>query len=52
MAGQSRYTCNDYREEMILAGLRKKLEQEDLSEEQKKAIVEEINKLEKTMSMD
>lgn len=52
MAGQSRYTCNDYREEMILAGLRKKLEQENLSEVQKKAIVEEINKLEKTMRMD
>ena len=41
----SQYTCNDYREEMILLALRRKLLRSDLSEEEKNQLIEEIARL-------
>jgi hypothetical protein len=43
----STYTCNDYREEMILLGLRQKLLQSDLTEEERTKLTKEIARLEK-----
>jgi hypothetical protein len=42
------YTCNDYREEMILLGLRQRLQHPDLTREERKKLAEEIARLEKT----
>jgi hypothetical protein len=44
-----KYTCNEYREEMILAGLRKRLNQADLSNEERLEIEEEVLRREKEM---
>ena len=52
MAAKSTYTCNDYREEMRLLGLKKRLSEENLSESEKQAIKAEIVRLEKAMQMD
>ncbi len=41
------YTCNEYREEMILLGLQRQLEQTDLSSEERQRIEKEIKRLEK-----
>lgn len=41
-----RYTCNEYREEMVLLALRQKLTRKDLSTEEKAALLEEIERLE------
>lgn len=46
------YTCQDYRAEMILAGLQKRLEGKGISEEEKKAVKAEIRKIEKQMGID
>ncbi len=48
----SKYTCTDYRQEMILMGLKQRLNQHDLSDEEKKEIIREIKKLESAMDMD
>ena len=45
----NRYTCNEYREEMILAGLRKQLAQKDLSENERQKIKKAIRELEEAM---
>ena len=50
MTGKN-YTCNDYRQEMILIGLRTRLESEELSEKEKLEILREINELQKQMDM-
>jgi hypothetical protein len=47
-----RYTCSDYRQEMMLAGLRRQLARPDLSAAEKKHIEEEIRRLEADMGMD
>jgi len=47
----SPYTCNDYRQEMILLGLRQRLQQADLSEEEKAKLAEEIARLEKAIGL-
>lgn len=47
-----RYTCTDYRQEMILAGLRRQLAQSDLSPEEKERLREQIRRLEVEMGMD
>ena len=49
---ESRYSCQDYREEMRLLGLKQRLAQENLSEEERRALIREIEKLESTMGMD
>lgn len=46
------YTCNDYRAEMILLGLKRRLEQEDLSKEEKEDILFKIKELEQKMGLD
>ncbi len=52
METTSKYTCTDYRQEMILMGLKHQLNQHDLSDEEKNRIIEEIKKLESAMEMD
>jgi len=46
------YTCTDYRTEMVLLGLKRRLELEDLSAEEKKEILKQIKKLEAAMGLD
>ena len=46
------YTCADYREEMILLGLKRRLRQEDLGEEEKNVILSQIRKIEKDMALE
>jgi len=45
------YTCNDYRGEMILISLNKKLSSNQLDEKERQEIKKEINRLEKEMGM-
>jgi len=46
-----KYTCNDFRQEMILVGLQRRLQQSELSEEERRSLLEEIEKLEKEMGL-
>ena len=46
------YTCVDYRTEMILLSLKRRLELEDLSAEEKEDILKQIKKLEAAMGLD
>ncbi|MBW2005395.1 MAG: hypothetical protein JRI72_12480 [Deltaproteobacteria bacterium] len=46
-----KYTCVAYRSEMTLLGLKRRLEEENLSEEEKALILQEIEELEKAMKM-
>jgi hypothetical protein len=48
----SKYTCVDYREEMTILGLKRRLKDENISEEEKQAIILEIRKLESLMQID
>ena len=48
----AQYTCMEYREEMVLLGLKRKLEQENLTEAERKAILEQVRELEEAMGMD
>ena len=52
MPSKSTYTCNDYREEMRLLGLKKRLNEKSLSRTEKQNIEAEIAKLEKALQMD
>jgi len=45
------YTCNDYREEMRLLGLRKQLNEKKLGKSEKQAVEAEIARLEKALQM-
>ena len=45
------YTCNEYRTEMILLGLQRRLQDDDLSEAEKKKIKEQIREIEQAMGM-
>jgi len=45
------YTCKDYRAEMILLGLQRRLQDDDLSEAEKKKIKEQIREIEQSMGM-
>ena len=45
----SNYTCSEYREEMILAGLKKRMAQAGLSERERHEIEKEIRRIEKMM---
>ena len=45
------YTCKDYRAEMILLGLQRRLREEDLSEVEKEKIKEQIRQMERSMGM-
>ncbi len=46
----SPYTCNEYREEMILIGLQKRLQQAQ-SEDEKNKLRREIEELQKKMGL-
>ncbi len=46
------YTCNDYREEMILLGLQKQLTKPDLTPDEIRKIQAQIREVEKRMGMD
>lgn len=46
------YTCNEYREEMILLGLQKRLASPGLTSEEKKSLLQEIAEVEKQMGID
>lgn len=46
-----KYTCNEYREEMILVNLHNRLQQESLTEEERLKIQKEIEKLEEQMGL-
>ena len=46
-----KYTCTDYRTEMILVSLRQRLKQEDLSDAERKDIISQIEKVEAEMEL-
>ena len=50
--GPSNYTCRDYREEMQLLGLKRRLQQNGLAPAEKAVIEAEIEKLEKALKLD
>ena len=52
MIKHRKYTCNEYRQEMVLLGLKNRLSSENLSDEEKQNLVEEIKKLEVVMCID
>jgi len=45
------YTCNEYREEMILLAMRRKLQNDGLDENERRRLREEIAHLEARMGM-
>lgn len=47
-----KYTCNEYREEMILMALKKRAATPDLTPSEHREIMEEIKRLEALMGMD
>ncbi len=47
-----KYTCTEYREEMILLSLQKRLAAPDLTPEEKKQLLAEIAEVEKQMGID
>jgi hypothetical protein len=47
-----KYTCAEYRQEMMLLGLMRKLESPGLPDRERKTIVEKIRRLEQQMGMD
>ncbi len=52
MKHASNYTCAEYRQEMILLGLKRQLETPGLPEAQRMRIAEKIDELERQMGMD
>ena len=52
MPPKPEYTCSDYREEMRLLGLKKRLNENDLSPAEKRSLDAEIAKLQKALQMD
>ncbi|MFZ0133109.1 MAG: hypothetical protein WAK95_11240 [Desulfobacterales bacterium] len=51
MSENSEYTCRQYREEMILLGLRKRLNAPELSDSERRAVEKEIRRLEAQMGL-
>ena len=47
-----KYTCAEYRQEMLLLALRKRLNEKGLSEKERKKITAELQRLEAQMQMD
>lgn len=48
---QPLYTCNEYRQEMILLALRNRLQQPDLTDAEKAGLTCEIARLEKEIGL-
>lgn len=51
MSEPNNYTCNEYRQEMILLALQLRLAKESLPESEKETILREIHLLESSMNM-
>lgn len=51
MGKANQYTCAEYREEMMLLGLKRRLHDNNVDEEEKQAICREIEKLEIAMNI-
>jgi len=47
-----RYTCNDYRLEMMLAGMRRRLADPGLNEDERERLRQEIRLLEREMGLE
>jgi hypothetical protein len=45
------YTCSDYRLEMMLLGMRRRLLEEEMPEEEKERLLKEIQKIEAEMEI-
>jgi len=52
LATGKKYTCNEYREEMILLGLQKRLASEELTSKERENLLREIAEVEKKMGID
>ena len=52
MPPKRKYTCNDYREEMRLLGLKNRLNEKNLSKTEKQNIKAEIAELEKALQLE
>jgi len=52
MPQNTKYTCSDYRDEMRLLGLKKQLNEKNLSKSEKHALEAEIARLEKILQID
>lgn len=52
MSETERYGCSDYREEMRLMGLKRRLEGDGLTEAEREEIEREIKRLEESMGLD
>lgn len=48
----NKYTCNEYREEMILLSLQRQLKNKELTDSEREKLLEEIKKIEKNMDME
>jgi hypothetical protein len=51
LSESNKYTCHEYREEMQLLGLQKRLHDKDISEEERQDLKEKIKDLEASMGM-
>ena len=51
MTADNKYTCNEYREEMMLLGLQRRLSDGSISEEERRRLEERIKDLEASMGM-
>jgi hypothetical protein len=52
MSSAGKYTCTEYREEMILLGLKRRLADPALPEKEKRILRERISRLKQEMGMD
>ena len=52
MRKPKKYTCADYRKEMILLGLRRRLNDRELTAEERDRLMSEIQRLESEMGME
>ncbi|MHB8763761.1 MAG: hypothetical protein ACYDA8_05395 [Deferrisomatales bacterium] len=46
------YTCTDYRDEMRLLALKRRLAGDELGEEERRALAAEVERIERAMAMD
>lgn len=52
MERPTKYTCTEYRQEMLLLALQRRISQEKLTEAERRELEENIRKLEAEMDMD
>jgi hypothetical protein len=51
LSSKNPYTCHEYREEMVLLGLQRRLHAEDITEEERESLQIKIKDLEASMGM-